>query len=363
MIKNPFSFLFTGKPTRSFSAWQVELTTRCPLMCSMCVRSSGKEWALRDMDIGDFRRISGYFSRVDSVVLEGWGESLLYKHLIEAVSLVKSAGAKPGFITSGSGLTREAASELLRAGLDFIGFSISGATKETHEAIRINSDFDRLVASIEDLSALKRDRKTDFPRIHGVFLMVKRNIHELPGLVELAGKLGAAAVAPINLVLVGDLRQDEQKVFGQDRPEYVEILRQAREKASGLGLGFQMPALSAVEVGVCGENPLKYLYISADGEVSPCVFLYPPVSSPHRVFFCGRETMARKVSFGNIFRESFENIWNSKSYSDFRNCWADRLHKFDDFYSLFMVHETPAQRTVLPEPPEPCRICHRSLGF
>ena len=41
MIRNPFSFLFDRKPT--FLAWQVELTTRCPLMCTMCARSSGQE--------------------------------------------------------------------------------------------------------------------------------------------------------------------------------------------------------------------------------------------------------------------------------------------------------------------------------
>ena len=56
------------------------------------------------MDIGNFRKIVPYLNRVESVVLEGWGESLLHKNLVECIGLIKKEGTQVGFVTSGIGL-------------------------------------------------------------------------------------------------------------------------------------------------------------------------------------------------------------------------------------------------------------------
>ena len=77
-----------------------------------------------------------------------------------------------------------------------------------------------------------------------------------------------------------------------------------------LKIRLKKPSLSAIDVPVCEENPLRNLYISADGEVSPCVYLYPPLPSPFKRIFCGKEYWMEKVSFGNIFRDPFSAIWN-----------------------------------------------------
>jgi MoaA/NifB/PqqE/SkfB family radical SAM enzyme len=366
MKKGLLSRLFPKKRKRAFFAWQVELTTRCPLLCAMCVRCSGKDWLTKDMDIADFRKIARYFGEVESVVLEGWGEPLLYKDLIEAVSLVKQAGAQPGFITSGWGLTRDYSSRLLDAGIGFIGFSVSGGAKDTHEAIRKNSDFDKLIESIHCMAALKRDKRLDSPRIHIVYLMLRSNIAEIPALLDIAAGIGAQGVVAINLALAGSSWQDEQKVFGSGDPEFVEILREAQEKASRLGIGFRSSPLASAAIDVCEENPLANLYISVEGEVSPCVYLNPPVTaSPHRVFFCGRETMVEKVGFGNILREPFEKIWESKDYLEFRNCWAKR--KRSSWAAMCSPLSWPSEcrreAVSFPDPPLPCRTCHRSLGY
>jgi len=53
---------------------------------------------------------------------------LLYKDLSEAVRIVKGEGAKAGFVTSGFGLDTGYITELIAAGIDFIGFSLAGVT-------------------------------------------------------------------------------------------------------------------------------------------------------------------------------------------------------------------------------------------
>jgi len=88
--------------SKPFSAWQVELTTRCPLRCRMCIREEFKDWYGGDMNINDFKRLIPYLKDVETVILEGWGESLLHKNLIEAIRLVKEGGSEVGFVTKGS---------------------------------------------------------------------------------------------------------------------------------------------------------------------------------------------------------------------------------------------------------------------
>ena len=88
---------------KPFSAWQIELTTRCPLLCKMCIRSERDDWQFQDMPVENFKKILPYLKEVETVVLEGWGESLLHPHLIECVKRVKQEGAEVGFVTSGKG--------------------------------------------------------------------------------------------------------------------------------------------------------------------------------------------------------------------------------------------------------------------
>ena len=146
-----WSFLkrLTELPSRRFGAWQVELTTRCPLRCRMCIRQGLDGWQGQDMAIEQFKRMSPYFRYVDNLVLEGWGEPLLYPHLLDAIHLVKNNGARAGFVTSGKGLTRDYSAALVGAGLDFIGFSLAGATADTHNSIRVHSDYVQLLQAMK----------------------------------------------------------------------------------------------------------------------------------------------------------------------------------------------------------------------
>ena len=135
--------------SKRFSAWQVELTTRCPLQCKMCIRAECSDWHPGDMRLEDFRKILPYLKDVETVVLEGWGESLLHKDLLECVRLVKGQGSTVGFVTSAKGLNENRVSELVAAGLDFVGFSIAGTTSEVHDAIRVNSKLPEVVKAIQ----------------------------------------------------------------------------------------------------------------------------------------------------------------------------------------------------------------------
>jgi len=203
--------------------------------------------------------------------------------------------------------------------------------------------------------------------MHLVFLMVKDNIFEVPSVPSFAKELGIEEVALTNICHTINPWQERQRVFVWEsvKNQYEEIVKQAETNARGLNIRLKRPSLSAIDVPVCEENPLGNLYISVEGEVSPCVYLYPPLPSPFKRIFCGKEYWIEKVSFGNIFREPFSAIWNCGKYEQFRNRFIEREKTFRELYAS--LWDSPkmrdAQSNVLPHPPEPCKTCHKILGI
>lgn len=317
------------------------------------------------MELEDFKKLLPYLGSVETVILEGWGEALLHKDLIECVRSVKHAGARAGFVTSGKGLNETYIRELVKVGTDFIGFSLAGATPQTHDTIRVNSDLVELLQHIERFRRIKGEEKVLTPRLHIVYLMLKDNFHELPALVGLAHALDITEIVLINLIQTTSVWQEEQRVHGlPDIDAYEAILKETESKARDVKIRLRRPMLSPGEVAICEENPLNNLYVSVGGEVAPCVYLYPPTGSTIRRFFGGQEHRLDKVSFGNIFEKPFRKIWEDPGYVAFRNCFEERLAKVQSLYaSLYPGLGDQAPSSKLPSPPTACGTCHKMFGL
>jgi MoaA/NifB/PqqE/SkfB family radical SAM enzyme len=366
MIEKVLGKFFRARKGKRFAAWQIELTTRCPLRCKMCVRTESDDWIYQDMALSDFKKILPYLRDVETVVLEGWGESLLHKDLPECIRLVKKEGSQVGFVTSGMGLTENRVSELIEAGLDFVGFSISGTTPETHDSIRVNSRLPEVLNAVRLFGEAKLSRALPKPKMHLVFLMLKENIHQVPFVPSFAKGIGIEEVVLINICHAINTWQEEQRAFvwGKEQNEYEKYLKQAEADARKVNIRLSKPSLRATDVAICSENPLRNLYISADGEVSPCVYLYPSLPSPFKRLFCGKQHSIEHVSFGNIFKTPFDQIWGSPDYLKFRECFRERKKRFEELYRS--LWSGPQMKDLddpkLPNPPESCNTCHKMLG-
>ncbi len=366
MIEKILGRLLQRGKKKPFSAWQIELTTRCPLRCKMCIRTECADWQYQDMALENFEKLLPYLKEVETVVLEGWGESLLHKDLLPCLRLVKKEGARVGFVTSGVGLSESRVAELIDAGLDFVGFSVSGTTPETHDAIRVNSHLLQLLHGIRLFHEEKKRLGLLRPQMHIVFLMVKDNISEVPSVPSFAKEAGIDEVILTNICHCINDWQERNRVFlwGSGENEYEKIVKQAEVNARRLNVRLKRPSLSAMDTPMCEENPLGNLYISAEGEVAPCVYLYPPLPSPFKRIFNGKEHWVEKLSFGNIFRDSFPVAWDGENYSKFRNRFTERERSFRDLY--YSLWDSPKMKSspgnAFPEPPEPCKTCHKILG-
>ena len=366
MKKSFWKGIFQDRRRKPFSAWQIELTTRCPLRCKMCCREGHHDMARRDMPLENFQKLVPHFKNVEAVVLEGWGESLLHPHLIDCIRLVKQEGTQVGFVTSGKTLNEAYITDLVKAGPDFIGFSLSGASPQTHDAIRLNSSLAELTRHIQFFQETKARLGRAAPRFHIVYLLLRSNLHELPLILQLARDLKIEEVILIHIALVSNAWQDEQKVFAETpNPEYEAVLQEGERLSKELKIQYKRPSLTPRDVPICSENPLQNLYISVKGNVSPCVYLNPPLPTPFtRLFQEGRRTL-EKVKYGNIFTEPFEAVWERKEYVEFRNCFVKRQQRLQESYA-FVLDPDKMKGTgaaPLPPPPVPCQTCYKILGY
>jgi MoaA/NifB/PqqE/SkfB family radical SAM enzyme len=348
---------------RPFEAFQIEVTSRCNLKCVMCpVTVLADRWPARDMPWETFERVAQAFPRTRWVHLQGWGEPLLHRRFFDMVERAKGAGCKVGFTTNGTRLTRQAGARLIELGLDLVAVSIAGATPATHAAIRVGSDLEKLGENIRKLAQLRGERGNRGPKIEVFFLMTPANLAELPRAVELAAALGADELVATNLDYVMTSALDALRAYSDASPPQAcrEALADAAAAAREAGIAFRPYRLQSREMAVCDLNPLKILYISGDGAVSPCVYTALAGLPDLPRVFGGRPLEVPAVSFGNVNERALEEIWAGAAYREFRGRFSRRvagagLALLGTAAGAAADEETP--------PPEACRTCPKLYGI
>lgn len=351
-----------------FNAFQVEVSTRCSLHCRMCPRGFfAEEWLAHDMSMDLFEKIARCFHLTEWVHLQGWGEPLENRHLMDMLTMVKERGCLAGFTTNGVRLSEEVSGELLDRGIDNLVISIGGATRADHEKLRTGSSFDVILENVGRFVVRKRQRGMERPTVRLSFLMTRENIHGLPDTVPLAAELGVDEIMVINLDYLAGERCDTLRIFDSSPPppdiqKSVDLLhRIGKEK----GVTVRTYPLVEKEALMCEANPLRNVFFSADGSVSPCVYLRIPKRGDIPRIFRGRSLSVPQGIFGNVGEEDFLDIWNRESYREFRNVYKDRLKmRFNlrQAFEVFAWGGTGGKRK-LRSLPDPCRTCYKAYGL
>lgn len=174
----------------------MDITDRCNLRCAMCVRTA-LPWApAPDLTLDEFRTIGDHcFHRAVVLSLSCVSEPLLSPRFAEIMAAL-AAYRVPSteLVTNGMLLDEPKIRAMLEGGLSRLIVSIDGATPETYESIRAGARWERLLANLELLQRLKAERRTPRPVLRLNFVMMRRNVEELPDLLRLAARVGASQV-------------------------------------------------------------------------------------------------------------------------------------------------------------------------
>jgi len=118
-------------------------------------------------------------------VLCGIGESTLHPQLNQIVRMLAATGARIEMTTHGGARMDTARFETLVAqGLSGFSFSLNAATAATHQRVMRLKDFDKTIANLHDILAL-RNRSYRDVSIHVSFVVCDGNEHEAMDFVEM----------------------------------------------------------------------------------------------------------------------------------------------------------------------------------
>ena len=249
--------------------------------------------------------------RSGRVHLQGWGEPLLNPVFFDMAALARKAGCQVSTTTCGLRMDRELALRIVESGIDIVAFSLAG-TDAASNATRHGVDFDRVCDAVATLQAVRRERTGVHLEIHVAYLMLASNMEAVAGLPALMQRLGvhAAVVSTLDYIPEPGL---EAEAFQPDEAEKIAraaaILADTAAEARRLDLGFHYELPSPAASGAaCRENIDRSLFISADGSVSPCVYLHVPVQAVD----------PKRRVFGNVRETDPLQIWDSVDFRRFR---------------------------------------------
>jgi len=137
----------------------IETTAKCNLSCPMCPRNK-LHLPPEDMDFGLFRKIIDEASDyLEFVWLHGYGEPLLNPKIFEMIAYCHSKKIPTAISTNATLLDKDVSEKLIRAGLDYIIFSIDAATKQTYEKYRPGAEYDTIVKNVHNFLKIKTTLK------------------------------------------------------------------------------------------------------------------------------------------------------------------------------------------------------------
>lgn len=355
-----------GNPVagRMIDAIQIEITSHCNLRCVMCpVTVLADRWNGQHLAWEAFLCIARAFEQIKYVHLQGWGEPLLHPRLFDMIKVAKDAGCRVGFTTNGTLLDSVAAQRLLDLDLDLLAVSIAGATQQTHGAIRVGSDLSRILENVRGFLVLRSDQQSLKPKVEIFFLMTKMNMAELPAAADLAASLGADELVATNLDYVPTRDQDVLRVFADSSKDAcVGFVEGARARTKAGGVTFRAYPLEPEEVAICEANPLKNLFVSSDGWVSPCTYLGLAGQMKIPRIFNRNAIQVPRPRFGHIMEQELLEIWKTPAYRAFRQQFVARRMASVISAVAAVAGSAPNRPEALPEAPEPCRSCPKLFG-
>ena len=366
------------RPEGQITHLQVEPTTRCNLNCTSCIKPVyDREWVEKEISLKGLDCILHRSPGIMSVHLQGWGEPLLHPDLPGMIQVCKKRGLSVSFTSNGSIMNMDLADRLIGSGLDAVTFSMAGGSAATQDAVRGRGSFKNLKRSVEVFLARRSQAAPGYrPKVAISYLLTPRTVHELPWVVRWCRKSGIERLATVHLTQAVHQGQEDLQFFPDPLTPGHKWLR---FWSNFLALGkddfrFSLRPFVPEKLPMCDKDPMTSCYVAADGSVSPCVFLNPPVPQGIQWKKGEKIRFQSPVIFGNLADQDLDVIYNGGEYRAFCRRFQDRVELYGRAMSkvgysmegsaqLDQANAKIARGFEVHLPPEPCRFCRKLEGF
>ncbi|MFA5858335.1 MAG: radical SAM protein [Elusimicrobiota bacterium] len=322
---------------------EIEVTTICPRKCIMCEHTYWKDQEERHLSLDEFKHIVNEFKGIRWLHLTGEGSSFTNPDYPKMLRHAKDKFISVYLVDTLDMMDEEKLEMLVDIKLEGIYISLDAATKETYEKIRVGCNFYRVINNINKLLEIKRKKKSLLPEVSFRNIILTENVHEMPDFVKLIASFDTKMMGRgARLDFVGNLEFPEVKQYSVAKvPE--EIIKATMENALKYNVNV---FLSHIE---CKQNPsinqcIAWMepYIIMGGYVMPCC----------NILMSNKRTVLREHAFGNIYKQSLSEIWNSERFRKFRDtitkpdakvpflCTMCRAYDFSERAKKYGVDET-----------------------
>jgi MoaA/NifB/PqqE/SkfB family radical SAM enzyme len=273
------------------------------------------------MPLATFEKLLPVFPKTRLAFLQGWGEPFMNPDFFAMASIAKSAGCWVGTTTNGMLLDDEKVSRLVELGIDVVGFSLAGVD-ERNDEVRKGTRIEKVMDVILALRKIKKELNTTKPAIHIAYMLFRSRLNDLEKLPDSLQRLGVNQVVITTLDYVPTPELEHEAIVPQNRVQYNEIRSRldavvTSGKRKGLDIYYQLGFPDERRL-ICSENVLRALFVSADGDVSPCTFTNIPASEASHIVK-GEKRPFKRLTFGKLNSQPLPTIWRNKAYKSFRN--------------------------------------------
>jgi len=269
----------------------------CNLKCQMCPIDRNSSFACSNISLEEIKKFLPIVGQSASVALYDQGEPLTNPDYEKILDYVQEC--HPGIVmytsTNGTFLNKYWRTKIVTYGYVVINISVNAGTNYTYFKIMGK---DALPTVMYNVRELVRERgENELPKILLSFVLQKDNVHELPLFVSQAVDLGVDGVPIWDLIQYSPAHAQ----FAVTEKDLTSVYLEAKKIADKNNLPIltfaDIPYFDLKYDSVC-RDPWQTMRVNPSGEVRTCCY--------------------NAKSYGNVFKQSFEEIWNSPEYQELR---------------------------------------------
>lgn len=341
-----FLSYYLGKGKSSLpEAVTLFLTYKCNLRCKMCgqwgesgvTKDKSKEDLKNELSFDNLKKVIDDLSAFKPSITLFGGEPLLYPNCIDLIKHIKKRKMHVLMITNAA-LVKGQASLLVESGLDELNVSLDGAEK-LHDQIRgMDGLFNKIVSGLNEIKEYKKKHKLKKPLVNLQCTITKYNYLQLEEMLDVANDIEANSLTFHNLIFLGQDLIEAQKEYDKklkcsssnwegfvfspeiDPEKLFSIMEKIKSKKTEFSVDFY-PNFSKKGLKQYYNNP-SYLPEEYPRRcLSPwiCAYVFPNAQV--------RPCLNSTYSFGNLLKDDFKTVWNSKKAIEYR----EMLKKNDIF--------------------------------
>ena len=241
------------------------ILTKCNLSCTHCYINT-EQHGTNTLDIETIKTWLNLFSdkaATTNLIYLG-GEPTLHPDLSLAVKSAKKIGFKSITIDTNGYLFHDILNKISSNDIDFLSFSLDGATRKTNDAIRGEGSFDKV------MDGLQKAGNRHF-LCSMIYTVSDKNIHELKLMPKLVSGLGIKRFF-IQVIGMRGASSGAKKYLQVSRDSWLEIIPQVAASIADQGIAVTYPKvfLNREEIFECAGNVAQNYFVFPNGRVYQC---------------------------------------------------------------------------------------------